>query len=115
MSSSLRPTKPRDEAGSSFRELCQPRKAATLSYPASLAVNGASPTSVGPMQKELEVRANRFRYTSESGVGIYDGDVQVSGTNLALSCGSAEVRVPTALRGLESIRATQNVVMDYDL
>jgi lipopolysaccharide export system protein LptA len=70
----------------------------------------------GPSKpSEIEVFADHFRYSHESGVGLYENNVRVTGTNLAMTCGNAEVHVPSELRALQSIRATENVVMDYDM
>ena len=79
---------------------------------------GGQPTSaktnaVPAETSPIDVFSDQFEYAVKSGQGIYRGNVRVSGTNMALTAGLLTVDVPMAERRLQSLVATENVVVDY--
>jgi lipopolysaccharide export system protein LptA len=61
----------------------------------------------------LDVLADQFSYSATTGLGIYRGNVQVTGTNLSLTSGLLTLAVPMAERLLQSLTAEENVVFNY--
>jgi lipopolysaccharide export system protein LptA len=65
----------------------------------------------------IHIRSEQFDYATNSGLGNYRGNVQVSGTNLSMTSGLLKVVVPMkqagAMSGLQDITASENVVMEY--
>jgi len=61
----------------------------------------------------IEIRADRFDYRGDTGLGVYEGNVRVSGTNLNLSGGALIIDLPMENRQLQSITTTTNVAVDY--
>ncbi|HWX21334.1 MAG TPA: hypothetical protein VN578_15650 [Candidatus Binatia bacterium] len=93
---------------------------------------GASPsaTTAQPEARNIEIFSRRFEYTADPGEGIYRDAVRVTGTNLALTCGTLKFQLPmssppggatpnvpapdrASLSGLQSINAEQDVIVDY--
>lgn len=83
-----------------------------------------APKLAGPAVGSVQVFSDRFQFFYETGSGIYEGHVRVTGTNLSMSCGNAHVSVPTEheatnaptdQRTLQSITATDAVVIDYEM
>lgn len=62
----------------------------------------------------FDIVSERFRYEAQPGLGIYEENVRVTGTNLSLTSGRLSFLVPMSDRQLESITAEQNVVADYE-
>ena len=64
---------------------------------------------------EVHVYSDHFTYDSEPGLGIYSGNVHVSGTNrdLAMTSALLRVKLPAQERQLHTITAETNVVIDY--
>jgi lipopolysaccharide export system protein LptA len=88
----------------------------TTVHPATNSTSAAASPArpPGPGTSEIEVFSDRFQFSRETGLGIYQGHVRVAGTNLAMTCGLAEVSAPTDTRALQSIKATNAVVIDYE-
>jgi len=61
----------------------------------------------------MRILSRSFRYSADEGAGIYSGDVQVSGTNLALTSGNLSLKLPVEERRLHEIVASEKVQMDY--
>ncbi len=79
-------------------------------------VNGqaSASTNAGPVEEEaVDIFADRFQYTVDTGVGVYRDNVRVSGTNLNLTGGTLTVDIPKAEGKLKSLVATKEVVVDY--
>src|SRR6266850_2653863 len=64
--------------------------------------------------KGIEIFSERFAYGANTGKGIYQRDVRVAGTNLALTSEQLTVVLPMRERQLQSILAEQQVVIDYE-
>ncbi len=61
----------------------------------------------------LEITSERFEYAREEGLGIYRGQVRVSGTNLAMSGGVLTIQMPVGGRRVQSITAEQQIAVEY--
>jgi lipopolysaccharide export system protein LptA len=61
----------------------------------------------------VDIRSRRFDYSADSGLGVYSGNVRVSGKNLALKSGSLEIKVPYKQGQVQRITAKQKVRIDY--
>jgi lipopolysaccharide export system protein LptA len=72
-------------------------------------VDSASPSDTGP----LTILSDRFKYDGSSGLGIWQDNVRVNGTNLALSSATLTALVPMGERQVHSLVAEQAVVIDY--
>lgn len=87
---------------------------------------GIAPAGKAPTEKRgpVEIFSDAFAYSRDTGLCLYRGNVRVSGTNqmgmlsqlllikLPVPVPSAEARAQVP-RGLEGIRAEQEVVLDY--
>ncbi len=62
----------------------------------------------------IDIFSDRFEYAEKSGEGVYQGNVRVAGTNLALTGGILTVLVPKTDRRLQSLTAETNVVLNYE-
>jgi lipopolysaccharide export system protein LptA len=69
---------------------------------------------VAPRMAGVDIDADRFSYETGPGVGLYQGHVRVTGTNLALRSESLEILVPMVDRQLQSISAQDNVEIQYE-
>jgi lipopolysaccharide export system protein LptA len=72
--------------------------------------------------RKIEITSDRFAYQTNSGLGIYTGNVQVTGTNLAMEAGTLTLKMPVGQdfvgglpeqNQLEHITAQTNVALDY--
>ena len=61
----------------------------------------------------LSILSDRFNYDGGSGLGIWQENVRVNGTNLALSSAVLTAKVPIGDRQLHSLVAERNVIIDY--
>jgi lipopolysaccharide transport protein LptA len=61
----------------------------------------------------MDIFSDRFTYAVNAGQGIYDGNVRVTGTNLASTAEQMTVLISVTNRQLQSLTATQNVTVDY--
>jgi lipopolysaccharide export system protein LptA len=62
----------------------------------------------------IDLYSDQFEYAEESGLGVYQGNVRVAGTNLTSTSGRLTIVMPVAERRLQSLTAEQNVVIDYE-
>jgi lipopolysaccharide transport protein LptA len=62
----------------------------------------------------IDIFSDRFDYSEQSGIGVYEGNVRVAGTNLTSTAGRLTVVIPMAERRLQSLLAEQNVIVDYE-
>jgi lipopolysaccharide transport protein LptA len=70
--------------------------------------------AAGAAQREIEIFSDRFNYEAGSGLGVYNGQVRVVGTNLVLTAGTLSFQLPVRERELQSLNATTDVKMDYE-
>ncbi len=61
----------------------------------------------------INIFSDKFEYSEKSGVGVYQGNVRVAGTNLAGTAARLTVVLPLAEHRVESLLAETNVVVDY--
>ena len=62
----------------------------------------------------IDIYSDEFEYAELSGLGIYQGNVRVAGTNLTSTSGRLTIVMPVAERQLQSLTAEQNVIIDYE-
>jgi lipopolysaccharide export system protein LptA len=62
----------------------------------------------------IHLFSDQFDYAEESGLGVYQGNVRVAGTNLASTSDRLTIMMPVAERRLQSLMAETNVVIDYE-
>jgi lipopolysaccharide transport protein LptA len=67
-----------------------------------------------PGTPPVNVSADQFDYSGESGVSTYRGDVRVTGTNFVLTSGKLIVKLPLNERQLQDLTAQDAVVLDYE-
>lgn len=63
----------------------------------------------------LEITSDRFDYLTDSGLGVYRGNVRVRGVNLSVDAAVLTLEVPLRERALQSVTAEGDVVLDYAL
>lgn len=61
----------------------------------------------------MEIQSHSFRYSAEDGLGLYKGNVRVTGTNMGVTSGVLTLKLPIDERRLRSIVAEENVRLDY--
>jgi lipopolysaccharide export system protein LptA len=61
----------------------------------------------------FDVHSDRFEYRSETGLAVYERNVRVTGTNVALRGGRMELELPMEERQLKRVSATEDVAMEY--
>jgi lipopolysaccharide transport protein LptA len=89
--------------------------AQTIIQPAILTSGNAAASkkpSAGP-STPLTVASRRFTYNADTGFGVYQGDVRVTGTNLSMTGGTLTLKVPRQEQQLQSVAAETDVVFDY--
>ena len=62
----------------------------------------------------INIFSDQFEYSEKSGVGVYQGNVRVTGTNLVGTAARLTVVLPLAEHRLESLLAETNVIVDYE-
>ena len=73
-----------------------------------------APTNApGAEARGIDIFSHDFEYSKLSGVGVYQGNVQVTGTNFALASEKLTVKLPMNERRLQSLVAEQQVAVDY--
>jgi lipopolysaccharide export system protein LptA len=70
-----------------------------------------APAKAGP---GIDVFSDQFEYAEKSGLGIYQGNVRIAGTNLSSTAGKLTLLMPVAERRLQSLTAEQDVIVDYE-
>jgi lipopolysaccharide export system protein LptA len=64
-------------------------------------------------QTPIEIFSDRFQYQAASSNAVYQGSVKITGTNLAMTSGELTLLLPMKERRLETVTATEAVVVDY--
>jgi lipopolysaccharide transport protein LptA len=62
----------------------------------------------------IDIYSDQFEYAEQSGVGVYQGNVRVTGTDLASTAGKLTIVLPAAERRLQTLTAEQKVIVDYE-
>ena len=62
----------------------------------------------------IDIFSDQFEYAEHSGLGVYQGNVRVAGTNLTSTAGKLTIVLPVAERRLQTLMAEQNVIVDYE-
>jgi lipopolysaccharide export system protein LptA len=62
----------------------------------------------------IDIFSDQFEYAEKTGLGIYQGNVRVAGTNLAATTGRLTIVLLAAEHRLQSLLAEQNVIADYE-
>ena len=83
-------------------ELLQPQSATSRTNTPAEAVPG------------IDIYSDQFDYAQLSGLGIYQGNVRVTGTNLTSTSGRLTIVMSVTERLLQSLTAEQNVIIDYE-
>jgi lipopolysaccharide export system protein LptA len=76
----------------------------------------APPSANAPAEATpgIDIFSDRFDYTQQSGLGVYQGNVRVAGTNLSATASRLTLVLPVAEHRLETLTAEENVIVDYD-
>lgn len=61
----------------------------------------------------FDVKAHRFLYEADTGLGTYSEAVKVIGTNLAIAAGELRFKLPMNERRLKTINAEKDVILEY--
>ena len=88
----------------------------TLLHPELLGPQSATTRTNTPAEHApgIELSSDQFEYAEDSGLGVYQGNVRVTGTNLISTSGRLTIVMPAAERRLQSLIAETNVVIDYE-
>ena len=62
----------------------------------------------------INIFSDQFEYAENSGLGVYQGNVRVTGTNLISTAGKLTILMPQAERRLQTITAEKDVIIDYE-
>ena len=63
----------------------------------------------------IDIYADQFEYSEDSGRGVYEGNVRVAGTNLTATAGRMIIVLSAAERRLQSLEAERQVIIDYKM
>ncbi len=88
-----------------------PSSILTCSGPQTATSRTNTPAEAAP---GIDIFSDRFEYAQQSGVGVYEGNVRVAGTNLNSTAGRLTIVLPMAEHRLQSLLAEQNVIVDYE-
>ncbi len=67
-----------------------------------------------PAASGIEIRADHFEYSGDTGVGVYERHVRVTGTNdLSLASEKLAFELPFKERQLKTLKAERDVVVDH--
>lgn len=88
----------------------------TILHPGMLGPHAATTRTNTPAGETpgIDIFSDQFEYAELSGLGVYQGDVRVVGTNLTSTSGRLTIVLPVAERRLQSLTAEQNVIIDYE-
>ena len=88
----------------------------TILHPAMLGPQPATPLTNTPAAAApgIDIFSDQFEFSEESGLGVYQGNVRVAGTNLTSTSGRLTIVMLVAERRLQSLTSEQNVVIDYE-
>jgi lipopolysaccharide export system protein LptA len=84
---------------------------AELLGPQSATTRTNTPAEAAP---GIDIFSDQFEYAELSGIGVYQGNVRVAGTNLSSTSGRMTIIMPAAERRLQSLTAETNVVINYE-
>jgi lipopolysaccharide export system protein LptA len=78
-----------------------------------------APAEASPKEPtEIHIFSDRFDYATNSGAGVYRGNVRVQGTNINVTASTLTVLVPMSQPGkvaeVRELTAEDNVIMDYN-
>ena len=73
------------------------------------------PTPLQTDTNQVEVFSREFQFQADSGEGLYQGDIRVTGENFNLTSDRLTVLLPIQERRLDHVTAQTNVVIDYQL
>ncbi len=85
----------------------------TVLDPSLVATDSGDKQRSSPRDFPVEIRSDRFDYTTGTGLGVFRNHVRVAGTNLAMTAGELSFKLPMGERQLQSIEARQDVTVDY--
>src|SRR5208337_2653568 len=96
----------------------------TIIHPELLSAPAATTRTNPPAEATpgMDIFSDQFEYAENSGLGVYQGNVRVTGTNLNSTAGRLSILlpaagltnlVPTAERRLRTLTAETNVNVDY--
>ena len=94
----------------------------TILHPELLSGQAAATNSNAAVRKPIaaeeetpgmDIFSDQFTYSEESGLGVYEGNVHVTGTNLNSTEGKLTIVLAAPERRLKTLTAEQNVVVDY--
>jgi len=85
--------------------------------PTATAATNVAAEQPAPKAKQapgIDIFSDQFEFARVSGLGVYLGNVRVSGTNLTSTAGKMTLVLSEAERRLESLKAEENVIIDYE-
>ena len=85
--------------------------------PTATAATNVAAEQPAPKAKQapgIDIFSDQFEFARVSGLGVYLGNVRVSGTNLNSTAGRMTLVLSAAERRLESLKAEENVIIDYE-
>jgi lipopolysaccharide export system protein LptA len=88
----------------------------TIIHPELLGPQAAATRTNTPAEEAagIDLFSDQFDYAELSGLGVYQGNVRVTGTNLNSTSDRLTLVMPVAERRLQSLTAETNVVIDYE-
>jgi lipopolysaccharide export system protein LptA len=88
----------------------------TILHPDLLGPQAATTRTNAPAEAApgIDIFSDQFEYAEKTGLGVYQGNVRVAGTNLASTEGRLTIVLAAAERRLQSLLAEQNVIADYE-
>src|ERR1039458_3306722 len=89
----------------------------TILHPELLQSQAAPTRTNAPAEAApgIDIYSDQFEYAQESGIGVYQGNVRVAGTNLTSTSGRLTIVMSVAERQLQTLTAEQNVIIDYKI
>lgn len=88
----------------------------TIVHPELLGPPSATPLTNAPAEATpgIDIFSDRFEYAQLSGLGVYQGNVRVAGTNLSATASRLTIVLPVAEHRMQTLTAEQNVIIDYE-
>ncbi|MCX6922101.1 MAG: hypothetical protein NT154_02605 [Verrucomicrobia bacterium] len=88
----------------------------TIIHPEQIDQPGATMTTDAATEQApgINIFSDQFEYAMNTGRGVYEGNVRVTGTNLTSTAGKLTVQLSVADRRLQTLTAEQNVIIDYE-
>ena len=88
-------------------ELLRRQSAATRTNPPA----AKAPAELAP---GMDIFSDQFTYAENLGLGVYERNVRVAGTNLAGTAGKLTIELSVPERRLQTLTAEQDVMVDYE-